>query len=165
MAEVVLVKNRGRARVLAEPEERATNHDFYWRGVVEQIVYSIQALRCWQCQRVLAPDEECRRRQMVTAVDHGLRLGRVNRYEVVNLCVACDDAWGVVAAEEQNQLWWRRFWFCVVAVSVLLSGFFTLGAVPLYGLIIWRLVWKWRARKRQRTIPPPAASARTPLAP
>src|SRR5882672_7718915 len=60
---------------------------------MRQTVVTVEALRCHECQAFIDPVEGAYvRRQIRTAVEVGHRYGPIERYELANVCVACDDA-------------------------------------------------------------------------
>jgi len=52
--------------------------------------FTINVLRCHECRILLHPQAPIYRRRIRTAVEVGTRTGRVDRYEVVDLCAQCD---------------------------------------------------------------------------
>ena len=116
-----------------------------------RVVVTVEALRCWQCQKLMHPTEPFVRRQMLTAVETGSRMGTVQRYERVNVCTDCHAFFEKVEAEERISRRWYTFWFWSVIVAFI-GAFFTPYSMPtLYGAIIVRLIWKWQAKRRQKS--------------
>ncbi len=114
---------------------------------MERVVFTVEALRCHQCQRPLHPQEPFYRRQLKTAVEIGARSGEVSRYELVNLCAQCEQFFVEIENEERNRTWWRRFWILAVLVSL----FVPYAVLGMYPAIIGRLAWKWWAKRRQKS--------------
>lgn len=68
-------------------------------------VISIEVLRCHECRVLLPPHEPLYRRQLKTAVEVGTHTGRIDRYEVVDLCANCEAYFARKEEEEQNTRW------------------------------------------------------------
>src|SRR5262245_10017774 len=115
---------------------------------MERVVVTVEALRCWQCQKLMHPSEPFFRRQMLTAVETGSRIGEVHRYERVNVCADCHTFFEQVDAENRrrNRWWWIWFW-AVIAAVIIPYGLLLLG-----GAIIWRNIWKWRTKRRPQRV-------------
>src|SRR4051812_3785496 len=59
---------------------------------MRKAVVTVEALRCHECQVLIDPVEGAFVRQrMRTAVEVGHRDGPIERYELANLCSACDE--------------------------------------------------------------------------
>ena len=115
---------------------------------MQQVVVTVEAMRCWQCQNLMHPTEPFFRRQMITAVETSARRGDVLRKEPVNLCAECHAVFQEKDEAEANRKKWWRIWFFALIAAFLIPY----GMIPLGGAIIWRNAWKWQAKRRQ--LPP-----------
>ena len=118
-----------------------------------QVVMAIEVVRCWHCKQFIHPQQPCVWRWEITAIQVGRRDSSTRR-EQVAVHPWCHEELEARDAAERNRVWWFRFW-CVAVVGHLALG--SLG-VPysvfaLYGAILWRTVWKWRAKRRQQRAP------------
>lgn len=116
---------------------------------MERVVLTVEALRCHQCQKPIHPTQEpFFRRQMLTAVETGLRIGTVHRHEMVTVCAQCQAFLEHVAAEDRKKDWWGRFWWTAVIAAFMGSLFTPYAMATLYAAIIVRVMWKWQAKRR-----------------
>src|SRR5690242_12607058 len=129
-----------------------------------QVVMSIEVVRCWHCKQLIHPQQPCVWRWEITAVQVGTRESSTRR-EQVAVHPWCHEELEARDAAERNRLWWFRVWCGAVIVYLVLS---TIGVpysiLPFYGAILWRTVWKWRAKRQQQSAPGQADRRKVPQA-
>lgn len=115
---------------------------------MQPVVMTAEILWCYRCQELIDPvHDRYFRHQMKTAVEVGYLWGEVARYELVNICLNCNQLLEEQAKAEQQRKWWACFWLGAIGVNIVLITLWPVGWFPLYALIAGRVVWKWRARR------------------
>ena len=122
---------------------------------MDRVVFAVDVMRCHQCQQLIDPRKPFYQRQMKTAVEVGVRVGQIERYEMVNVCEGCNAFLNQVEAEDRISRWWTRFWITAVCAAFIGSFFSPHPMAVLYTGIVLRLAWKWGVRRRrtQRALP------------
>ena len=120
---------------------------------MEQVVVSIEALRCYQCRQVMDPRVPSYRRQMKTAVSVNQRSGTTNTYELVDVCQACNEALTKLENDIRQNEWWAKFWVWAFVGNLIFTAFVPVSIYPwVVGLLV-RSWWKRRAKRQQRLTP------------
>jgi hypothetical protein len=120
---------------------------------MEQVVITVEALRCHQCRQVMHPSEQFFRDQVMTSVSVSRYADTTNTYALVDVCPGCHADLVRLEKEEQLRAWWRRLWTWGIVAYVALNVFVPLGPYPLCVVIGIRCWWKRQAKRRQQRAP------------
>ena len=125
---------------------------------MERVMFTVAVMRCHQCQRLMHPAEPFFQRQLLTAVEVSALTGKSWRYERVNICAQCEQFFIAQEKDEHN----RKVWFWIWTAAVIISLFVPYAVLGMYPAIIGRLVWKWWAKRRQKSVLGQADQRRVP---
>ena len=121
---------------------------------MEQVVITVEALRCHQCRQVMDPSAQFFRHQMMTSVSVSRYEDTTNTYALVDVCPECHADLVRLEKEEQQRAWWRRLWTWGIRGECRShSVFVPLGPYPLCAAHRGRCWWKWQAKRRQQRAP------------
>ena len=118
----------------------------------EQVVITVEALRCYRCQAVMDPRAQCFQHEMLTSVSEG-RHGEYHTYALRDVCMSCHTVLNQQDEDERKRGWWRALWTFVFMANVFVAAIVPVGLYPLYGALVVRGWWKWRTKRQQRLTP------------
>ena len=119
---------------------------------MEQVVVTVEALRCHRCRQLMHPSEPFFQHQMMTAVSVG-RHDTTRTYALVDVCQRCHDALTLAAEEKRRQDWWWYFWVWALVLDLLVNFFVPVSIHPWLAGLAVRSWWKRRAKRPQRLTP------------
>ena len=120
---------------------------------MEQVVVTVEALRCHRCRAVMDPRESVFQHEMMTEVSVG-RHDTTHTYALVDVCRSCHDTLTQAAEEDRRGRWWAKFWVWTFVVNYIIAVAFVPASFYLWfvGLVV-RSWWKRREKRQQRLTP------------
>ncbi len=113
---------------------------------MEQVVITVEALRCHRCRQLIHPSEPFFQHQMMTAVSVG-RHDTTHTYTLEDVCEGCHVALTQAAEGVQRRAWWRMFWLCAFVVNAFFAAIYPINIYPFYAALAVRVGWKWWAKR------------------
>jgi hypothetical protein len=121
--------------------------------VMEHVVITVEALRCYRCRAVMDPRAQCFQHELLTSVSEGHH-GTSHTYALRDVCAECHAFLTQQDEDKRKKDWWWSLWmgFFMVNFFVAMAAPMV-GLYPLYGALIVRGLWKWRTKRHQRLTP------------
>jgi hypothetical protein len=118
---------------------------------MQQVVVTVEALRCHQCRRLISPHEDFYQHQALNSVTVGYH-DRAHTYIRADICSECHTLLVRMEKEDQQRAWWRRLWIGTLLINLIVMAFLPVGLFPWYGALIVRAGWKWRMEHQQQAV-------------
>ncbi len=129
---------------------------------MEQVVVTVEALRCYRCRRLMHPSEPFFQHEMMSAVSVS-RHDTTHTYTWEDVCEDCHVALIQAKEEERRSSWWWWLWFWAFFVNAFCAILYhPINLYPFWGALAVRSGFKWWGRL-QRMSRKRGAATRCPL--